>query len=163
MLTVDSIAPLASLIRAKKLKSDPRYLGELARFSEDPSVRKSYFRRDGLTIDELCEAAWDAGITSHRITEREMLDLLERVFVDGRGKARNTDTSRHVAAAEVHAVDVRRKTRLRLFQCAECGRKRRAATDSEEDYHLHVDPDSGAERFVPYKLQTIILRPVAPF
>ena len=79
-------------------------------------------------------------------------------------------SDRERIAAEVeeqHALDVRRKTRLRLYECANatCCQKLRVASDTLQAEHVHVDPDTFEERRYPFILRTPVLvtSQTAPF
>ena len=119
-----------------------------------------------MTIDECGEAIadLDGRYGSDRMTEREVCDLLERLFVDSRtGNKREHDASRSIESAEAHAVEVRRKTRLRLYVCATCGKRLRVADDNLAAEHVHVDPDTLAESRVPFVRVTPVLNAATPF
>lgn len=157
---------ITALLHSRKLRIDPRLSGECKRWFENPGVRRWYYSPDGMTIDEAGEAIAElAGrYGSDRMSEREVCDLLERLFVDGNITKRcNLDSSRSVEAAEVHAIEVRRKTRLRLYECAECNDKLRKASDHWRGEHIHVDPDTMQEFRAPYVLITPVLNAATPF
>jgi hypothetical protein len=71
-----------------------------------------------------------------------------------------SDREAGAAAAEIEsALEVRTKTRLRLWECEEsaCGKKLRVADDNLRAYHEHVDADTGEVALVPFVLRTPIL------
>lgn len=140
---------------------DAGYRGEIAKLFENRSYRMKYQRANGLTIDGLCEVLWERGLYVTRPSCREVFDMLTDVLRPL--VTRDSSLSRSVEAAEVHAIEVRRKTRLRLYVCAECGQKLRASTDSLVIEHVHVDPDTMAESRVPFVRVTPVLNASTPF
>jgi len=162
LLTTDRLTDVAALLRERKLRSDPRYPGELARWFENPGVRRWYYSPAGMTIDTAGEAIGER-FAHRRLDESEVLELLNLLFHDANlRKTRATDSSRSVIAAEEHAVEVRMKTRLRLYTCAGCGKKIRVADDSLTAEHVHVDPDTLTESRAPFVRVTPVLNPM-PF
>lgn len=64
----------------------------------------------------------------------------------------------NAAGAELEAaVETRKKTRLRLYECADCGKKLRVADDHLVAEHVHVDPETLAEARAPFILKTVQL------
>ena len=160
------LATVAALLRERKLRIDPRLRGECARWFENAGIRRHYYSPAGMTIDQAGEAIAELSgqYGSDRMSEREVCDLLERIFVDrATARKRNTDASRSIEAAQAHAVAVRRTTRLRLWECAACRLKLRGASDTLTVEHVHVDPDTLAEARYPFVLVTPILNPSTPF
>lgn len=121
-LTTDNIQPVEALIREKRICVDARFRGELSDYHAVGNIRASYFRRNGLTIDELGEALYDRGYVATRPTEREVLDLLDRIFTSRRsGSPRRDTTADAIAAATERELQKARTTRNRLWTCA-CGK-----------------------------------------
>jgi|GEM_PF-960017 len=114
--TIDSPQPLLNALRSCKIQRDPRYLGELQRFYDSPGIRKTYFRREGLTVDDIGEKLWSDGLLTERPTEREVLDLLEELFsAVSRVPARH-DSEVDGAALEV-AFHKAQRNRWRRWTC----------------------------------------------
>jgi hypothetical protein len=164
-MTNERLDEVLQVLRERKLRIDPRLSGECERWFENPGIRRWYYSPDGMTIDECAEAIGEltGAYGSDRMTERETCDLLERLFVDGSCRTgRNTDSSRSAMLEAEHAVQVRQKTRLRLYECA-CGQKVRVASDHFIAEHVHVDPDTLTESRMPFVLRTPVLQSVTPF
>ena len=75
---VSSFDPIKRLLRNFKIY-DPIYSGELSRWKSS-SISKSYFSRDGKSIDEIGELLYDFNYISERPDEREVLSLLDDLF-----------------------------------------------------------------------------------
>jgi hypothetical protein len=163
MSTNDSARAIRTLLSEFGLQIDPQYAGEVRRLFDNPGYRMRYQRASGLTVDRLGEMLWSRGITPRRLDCREVLDLLDTVLRPG--TKRDSDSSRAAMTAEEHAIEVRRKTRLRLYTCAnpDCGKRIRVADDHLDASHNHVDPDDGSLRVFPFVLQTPILQQSTPF
>jgi DNA-directed RNA polymerase subunit RPC12/RpoP len=130
-LTVDSPLPILHLISEVKLTIDPRYRGELRRFTENAGLRCNYFNKaKGVTVDSFGELLWDRGLVSQRPTEREVLDLLETVFsaVDRKVTHRAIETDSNANGSDLEAeLEKARKNRNRLFVCP-CSNSIRSAS-----------------------------------
>ena len=121
-LTVNSIQPVISLLRERRIRLDPRFLGELQTYHAVGNIRASYFRRNGLTVDGFGEMLLDRGFVATRPTEREVLDLLDRIFTSGKGEQVTGDvTEDDIARATEQELSRARTNRHRAYSCA-CGK-----------------------------------------
>lgn len=127
-IVTNSIQPIVTLIRKRRVQVDPRFRGELTPYHAVANIRASYFRRNGLTIDELGEVLLDSGFVAERPTEREVLDLLDRIFTASpaalaTGGASEDDVM-HERDAELRKA---RANRHRAYSC-QCGKSALRAT-----------------------------------
>jgi hypothetical protein len=117
-LTIDDLKPVRQLLQHKRICIDPQYRGETARLAENRGVRMRYFAKQGLTIDELGEALWDAGfVAGDRPTCNDVLDFLEEFFAPTAPRTEAVISKMALDVAEGNA----RKRRWRLFDCPKCG------------------------------------------
>lgn len=162
---------LRAIREAGGIRIDPRLAGECKWFFSNPGLRRHYQRADGLTIDEVGELLLDRGFVSESPTEREVIDILTDLFshhlARSRRRSERQENAAEISAAEAadHAIEVRRKTRMRLYVCSGCGQKLRAATDDLTAMHKHVDPDTDEETLHPFELRTprLITKKSVPF
>lgn len=140
------------------LRADGRLRAEMKWFFENAGLRARYCRRNGMTVDELGEMLVDRGYVLEIASEREVLDILADLFAAGGRRATSaTREQNDHECEEQHKADVRRKTRLRLYECAECSKKLRVADDHLTAEHVHVDPETLAETRAPFILKTVQL------
>jgi hypothetical protein len=146
------------------LQIDEQYRGETARLMDNAAYRMKYQRANGLTVDSLGELLWERHVFSERPTCNDVLELLDNVLRPAISRTSSADAGdRAIIAAAERAIEVRRHTRLRLYQCVGCGKKIRVADDHLDASHNHLDPDDGTLRVYPFALQTPVLREATPF
>lgn len=122
ILQTDRTRDLARLVHAKRVRIDPQYRGELVRLFDNPKARMAYFSKHGLTVDQLGEAIWDAGLTNERPSCDEVLELLERLFTPGAVRTKIARSEVRDALTEMQdeltrELDKRRKDRWRQYRC----------------------------------------------
>lgn len=116
----DDVRDVLALIHAKRLRIDPAYAGEVSRLFENPGLRLNYQSANGLDVDSMAEALWDAGFTTRRMDCRETLDFLEMVFTP---RLPVHKSRVRVARAEIDPALRRAKsTRNRAYVCPSCSR-----------------------------------------
>ena len=80
----------------------------------------NYYRPDGLTISELEESAWDAGLFNQRPNTPEFIDILDSQFTGFAYQEKHSPKKRVTRKAVDSAERKARAMRLRKFQCPEC-------------------------------------------
>lgn len=123
IFTTDRMKDVARLVHRVRVQIDPAFRGELVRLFENPKARMAYFSKNGLLMDELTEAIWDAGLTFERPTIIETLELLKTLFTPGTLRAKISKAEVKGELAEVYAgleteLDKRRRDRRRTFRCS---------------------------------------------
>jgi hypothetical protein len=158
ILKVDDVRPVLAAIRERGVRIDPMFAGECRQLFGNPGTRMQYSRRDGLRIDDVAELLYDRDFTTRRITTVECIDLLEQLFTPslGTGTSVSREDKRELedAKACARAIEVRRKTRLRLYECEACGKKLRVADDELSAFHRHTDPDTLESTMYAFVLKT---------
>lgn len=109
MFTVDNLQPIAATLREIRLCIDPRFRGELTLHCESPGIRRHYFSKTGATIDEMAEIIWSRGYTVERLSERDLLELLDNYF----RHLTTSKESRRSAQSEENAMGREREQELR--------------------------------------------------
>lgn len=122
-LACDDIREASRLIHKRRVRLDPRYRGELVTIFENPKTRMAYFGKRGLTIDELGEALWEAGIFHERPPERDVLELLDSLCTPGAVRVKVARSELRSELADMQEsleieLQKRRKDRWRVFRCA---------------------------------------------
>jgi hypothetical protein len=122
-LVCDDIREASRLIHKRRVRLDPRYRGELVTMFENPKARMAYFGKRGLTVDELGEALWEAGIFHERPPERDVLELLDSLCTPGAVRAKVARSEIRSELADLQEslereLEVRRKNRWRVFECS---------------------------------------------
>lgn len=122
--STDNVAQVTAVIRRLRLRpNDTGYAGELRKFYDNPGLRACYFRRDGLTVDDMCEAIWSDGLTVDRPRCDDFLAWFETVCTQHLTAQSDGLSHRADYDATEKALVKARKNRSRLFQCPECGQK----------------------------------------
>lgn len=132
---VDDLSVVSALVHRKRVCMDPQYRGECEWLFGNDRARAAYYGRNGLTIDALGELLFDRGFVTERPAAGDVVDLLEALFRPTGSRADVCNrVERERALAATHAdlerqLEVRRKNRWRLYECA-CPVKIRHAGDA---------------------------------
>lgn len=117
------IREISRLVHARRVSIDPLFRGELLRLFDNPRARMAYFSKHGLSVDDLGEAIWDAGMCVARPSPAEVLELLEQLFMPGVVRQAFGRSEVKAELSELQdeiqrELDVRRGNRWRSFECA---------------------------------------------
>jgi hypothetical protein len=122
-LVTAPVKAILNLLNERKLRIGGECRGELAwLFDGNPGLRMRYTNRNGITVDDFGEALYDRGYALRRLTEREILDVLERVLRPAPAqKSKERGRRRKCTADSVDELERKaRAMRCRKYVCDRC-------------------------------------------